>query len=712
MKRLFSVLLLILITQWVVAIPVKKSGWKVIRLASGVEVRAMFKGDEHLHYMEAEDGQKYVFDEQLQAYRPADFTTLARKAVAKRRRLAACRYEKTRGSLGEKHAGYEGNKKGLMILVDFEDTKFSETHTKELYQQITNKLGFVHQLGFRGSVRDYFLDQSRGKFDLTFDVVGPIRMKRNYAYYGANDREGYDIRPQEMIQEACEGADAEVDFRDYDWDHDGKVDALYVLYAGQGENSTEGQDSKRVWPHQAELSESNFDFNLDQVTIDSYACGPELSSRTQIEGIGTICHEFSHVLGLPDMYDTLHGEAYGMFSWDVMDQGSYNVGGFVPAGYTSYERTYLGWLNPIELTSDLIVTKMKPLSEQGEAYVIYNENNRNEYYLLENRRKTGWDAGLGGEGLLILHVDFDAKTWADNTVNSQKNHQRCTIFHADNSDAYLDMWGNYSASEIAGDAYPYQANDSLAANSKPAARLFNANRWGTYFMNKDVNEITRNEDGTISFRFKVVAASTKPNQTPSDGILFHETFDQCKGTGGNDGKFSGQVARSMNNFMTDMEGWNVPSGAAYGGDRCAKFGTSSKNGTVLSPEFDAHGNDTLIFVAAPFGKDDNTLDVYINDSLLGVFTLDRGKWTTIKVPFIGTGATTIQFVPDNRFFLDDVKVIGPTNKQETGIKQLEAKPNTRQPFKIYNLNGQFVGTKLDALPKGIYISNGKKILKF
>ena len=167
----------------------------------------------------------------------------------------------------------------------------------------------------------------------------------------------------------------------------------------------------------------------------------------------------------------------------------------------------------------------------------------------------------------------------------------------------------------------------------------------------------------------------------------------------------------MNDFMTDMEGWNVPSGAAYGGDRCAKFGTSSKNGTVLSPEFVAHGKDTLIFVAAPFGKDVNTLDVYINDSPLGVFTLERGKWTTIKVPFTGTGATTIQFIPYNRFFLDDVKVIGPTNKQETGIKQLEAKPNTRQPFKIYNLNGQFVGTKLDALPKGIYILDGKKILK-
>ena len=134
MKRLFSVLLFILMTQWIVAIPVKKSGWKVIRLASGVEVRAMFKGDEHLHYMEAEDGQKYVLDEQLQAYRPADFTTLARKAAAKRRRLAARRQAKTRVSLGEKHADYEGKRKGLMILVDFEDAKFN----RRVNQQVQN----------------------------------------------------------------------------------------------------------------------------------------------------------------------------------------------------------------------------------------------------------------------------------------------------------------------------------------------------------------------------------------------------------------------------------------------------------------------------------------------------------------------------------------------------------------------------------------------
>lgn len=249
MKRAFSVLLFIWMMQWGVAIPVKKCGWRVIRLASGVEVRAMLKGDEHLHYMETEDGKRYVFDEQLQAYRHADFTTLAGKAVEKTCRAAARRHAEKRVSFGQKHVDCEGKKKGLMILVDFDDAEFNAKHTKELYQQIANKQGFVHELGFKGSVRDYFLDQSRGKFDLTFDVAGPIRMKKGYAYYGANDREGYDVRPQEMIREACMGADAEVDFRDYDWDHDGVVDVLYVLYAGQGENSTEGQDSKRVWPH-------------------------------------------------------------------------------------------------------------------------------------------------------------------------------------------------------------------------------------------------------------------------------------------------------------------------------------------------------------------------------------------------------------------------------------------------------------------------------
>ena len=126
-----------------------------------------------------------------------------------------------------------------------------------------------------------------------------------------------------------------------------------------------------------------------------------------IEGIGTICHEFTHCLGLPDIYDTAYGGGYGMGYWDLMNSGSYNSNGYIPAGFTSYEKMYCGWSQPIELKNDTVITGMKPLSEGGESYIIYNDANRNEYYLLENRQKTGWDAGIPGNGLLVIHVDYD-----------------------------------------------------------------------------------------------------------------------------------------------------------------------------------------------------------------------------------------------------------------------------------------------------------------
>lgn len=711
MKRILCVLSFVVATLCVSAIPVKKSGWKTIRLDNGMEVKAMFKGDEYLHYMEAEDGKKYVYDERIDAFRQVDINAMATRAKQNRRMANSRRLARKRITLGGKHVPYKGAKKALLLLVEFTDEKFQDSHTNELYQQIANTRNFQHELGFKGSVRDYFYDQSGKSFDLTFDVVGPIQLKKEYGYYGANNADGYDLRPDEMVQEACMAANEKVNFNDYDWDGNGVVDALFVLYAGPGENSKDGKDSKRIWPHQSELSATNFSFKLDNVTIDSYACGPEMASPTEIDGIGTICHELSHVFGLPDMYDTSRNDNYGMLTWDIMDHGSYNGDGFVPAAYTSYERAYCGWLEPIELTRDMSVENMQPLSEGGNAYIIYNDDNKNEYYLLENRQKTGWDAELGGAGLLVLHVDFDATAWAENVVNVDVNHQRCTIFHADNSDEYLTRWGGFSTAEIAGDPYPYMGNDSLTPTSKPKAILYNKNKQGTYLMNKSVTGITQNADQTISFKFKVGnSSSTNVTEPLSDGILFHESFDQCAGTGGNDGVFSGRVASSKEGFVTDVAGWDIPSGAAYAGDKCAKFGSSRADVTVFSPSFDAQGTDTLVFVAAPFGNDGNTIDVYINDVLLDVFTLERGKWTTVRVPFTGNGPSVIQFVPDKRFFLDDVKVLGPV-KQTSGIAVVEPASARLQSGRIYNLNGQYVGNDIRVLPQGIYILDGKKILK-
>lgn len=710
MKRILLLLSVVVLFLNISAAPVKRTGWKSIRLTDGTTIKAVLQGDEFMHYMVDVKDRKYKFDDTSKAFIPIDYGKVKKHADAKRARAMLKRQTRTRAALGEYRKPYIGNKKVLMLLVQFTDMKFDTKHTIDLYQQIANEPQFMSQEGFKGSVHDYFFDQSRQQLNLTFDVKGPIQLAHNYAYYGKNDIYDNDVKPEEMVVEACRAVDSEINFSDYDWDGDGIVDAVYVLYAGQGENTTASYDPNTIWPHQGELSSINAQITLDGVTIDPYACGPELSSPTKIDGIGAICHELSHCFGLADMYDTVNNTNFGMSTWDLMDYGLYNGDSFVPAGYTSFERAYCGWMSPIELSKDTTITSMKSLCEGGDAYIYHNDHAPQEYYLLENRRKNGWDASLDGEGLLVLHVDFDQNAWTNNEVNSVATHQRCTIFHADNSDQWITMAGYMDVAGLAGDPYPYGNNDSLTTTSMPSASLYNINSVGTYHMNKGLTSIARHDDGTISFAFKHQIDATGPIPSGNeDGILFHESFDKCSGTGGNDGVFSGSVASSTTAFVPDSAGWSSPSNKMFGGDRCAKFGTSSYNGTVYSPPFNTTGKDTLVFVAAPFGTDGNTIDVYVNDKILGTYQLAYNSWTTVTIPFNGNGLSKIQFIPSKRFFLDDVKVFGPKILSDIQRVHLVIPNKLKQP--IYNLAGQLVGNDLKSLPKGLYIQGRNKVVK-
>ena len=210
--------------------------------------------------------------------------------------------------------------------------------------------------------------------------------------------------------------------------------------------------------------------------------------------IGTFCHEFSHCLGLPDFYDTGAGTNYGTGEWDILCNGPYNgpMGlGWVPAGYTAYERWFAGWLEPTVLERDSIISDLEPINEEGGAYLIYNDNHKDEYYILENRNQTRWDTYVPSSGLLIYHVDYDAKQWAGNTVNakdSYDDHERMAVFRA----------GLYPSF-----AYPSEDNDSLTDFSEPAAMLYHENVDGTQLMHKPITNITRDTaNGSISFRFE------------------------------------------------------------------------------------------------------------------------------------------------------------------------------------------------------------------
>ena len=504
MKQFLLTLSLTVMALAASAVPAKRGLTRTLTLADGTTVTAQLIGDEHGHYWLAPDGRAYQQLPNANFFAQVNPEAVTERANARRQRANARRSARLQQSqrVGE-YGNYTGSKKGLIILVNYTDVTFRPANTPDLFDRIANEENFKKDR-FVGSIHDYFYAQSEGVFDLTFDVVGPYTVSNTQAYYGGNDRQGNDLRPAEMVIEACQLADPDVNYPDYDWDGDGFVDQVYVIYAGNGE--ADSNVSNSIWPHEWDLASAAYygdgsgTQTLDGVRINTYACGGELNGSNAICGIGTMCHEFSHCLGFPDFYDTGNGRGRGMDMWDLMDVGSYNGNGYRPAGYTSYERWMAGWKTPIELDKEPVeVTAMKSLQEGGESYIIYNDGNHNEYFLLENRRKTEWDAGIPGNGLLILHVDYSQSAWYNNTVNNTASHQRMTWVAADNQ--YQTSGGYLTTNGMATDPYPYAANNSFGNLTSPAATLFNKNTDGSTLLNKIVYEITRNSDGTVSFLY-------------------------------------------------------------------------------------------------------------------------------------------------------------------------------------------------------------------
>lgn len=506
MGRFFGVFLLALMMVSAYAVPAKRGVTKVITLTDGTTVSARLVGDENGHYWLGADGKAYLAAGDAGTFREVDVAQVRNKAKVRRSQSNNRRAKRLAPRRVGATGAFVGEKKGLIILVNFKDTKFKNAHNNALYQRIANEENFKYDQ-FVGSVYDYFHAQSNGQFLLDFDVVGPVEVSQKQAYYGKNDSQGNDLYPATMVIEALKLIDGDVNYADYDWDGDGEVEQVYVIYAGMGESDSEDDDT--IWPHEYTLDSAHYygdgegPQRLDGVKIDTYACGSELNGSGTIAGIGTLCHEFSHCLGYPDFYDTDYSGGQGMGYWDLMDAGSYCGDGYQPAGYTSYERWVGGWITPTELTADTTVTDMKSLQEGGESFIIYNPGNRNEYFLLENRQKTGWDESLPGKGLLILHVDYNAKAWEGNTPNDDPSHQRMTWIPADNEYQYFtyERTKYYTEEGMATDTYPYGSNNSFSKSTTPAAKFYNKTTNGSYYLDAGVMDIQQNSDGTIGFSF-------------------------------------------------------------------------------------------------------------------------------------------------------------------------------------------------------------------
>lgn len=657
-KNLIVLLVLVMGSLYVEARPAFP-GKRTVTLSDGRQVVMTFRGDEHFSFFTDEEGHAYQRTEN-KGFKQISWEEVSEtwtSRMQKANEMRARRHARTR--VGDPVPYLKGKKKGLVILMQFYDYAFVTKNANAVFQDYFNKEGYT-DFGMTGSVSDYFKAQSYGQFELDFDVVGPYTSAHSMVYYGAHQGSAHDSRPYELIKEGCEMADEEVNFADYDWDGDGEVDQVFVVYAGYGENYDSTADNKfanTIWPHESHLAPLGINLKLDGVVINTYACNSELAGieGEVLDGIGGACHEFSHCLGLPDFYDT-SGNNYGMSYWDVMDLGCYNNDSRTPSGYTSYERMFAGWLEPTELNSLTHVENMKPLAESPEAYILYNEKNKNEYYLLENRQLTGYDAALYGHGLLVLHVDYDADVWHSNSVNVNASRQRLTIIPADNE-------LKNTLQSLANDPFPSTKGVRELTNySVPAATLYNANTDGRKLMSKPIDNITESDNGLISFyacrpeldipvlndgkavegqpSFTVSWSAVKDaagyelevsetgvaSDDPEEALVYVQDFESfvTKTSGIND------VSTKMEDY--GLSGWK--GSKIYTSPNKLRIGTSSVAGYVRTRTWEVpQSSEITIVMGSDLVKAGTTVEgvIYIKYGNVG------DQATTIEAPFTITG---------------------------------------------------------------------------
>ena len=772
MKRLYFLLSLLLCAQLAFAVPAANVTITHTQ-KDGTVLTLRLVGDEHMsYYVDVASGKAmqkgtdgdYAEIPQAVFKARAEHASLRRTEANKRRisRLPRMQQKLNRAD-GPAYVAsvtpMTGTKKGLVILVNFQDEKFrigangdDYSGTVEAFSNQFNQEGYSEN-GHIGSVKDYFSAQSYGKFTVDFDVVGPVTVSQGMAYYGApvtiGKRTEHDSYPADMVYEACQLAHAAgTDFSKYDWNGNGEVDQVFVIYAGY--NEARGASENTIWPHEWELhyaknaGQSHYDkFELDGKIINTYACASELSDTigVKIAGIGMACHEFSHCLGYPDLYDTdyaKNGLGSGLGWFDLMANGNYNgpdLNGAVPCGYSAYERWMAGWLTPTELDADAAtITGMVPIdspenggnvlsdnptlaSSPSRAYIIKNGSD-DDYYLLENRPKTGYYQYYGpftdeiiGCGLFITHVQYDEKAWYDNAVNADSCNQRLIFVPADGD---LDINNTYTW-----DFYPTKHVTSF-----------------TNVVNKEVTNITRS-DGLISFDYKG-GHSSAPGQP--------ELVINAQVTNGSDkvfntfGKASVRLTRSFNanayNTLVlpfDMTAEQIASTFGSSATVYDYKGTTTNDDESVTLNFQSSTTITANHPVFIYGAEnvDNKLieDVYFEDrypatwdenevfDFVGVYaisTVNAGNvYINSQNQLVTSADGTTKLQPTHAYFQKFVAYPVVVNSftidgEETGIVMMENGNANLYNGQACNLAGQQVSPK--AMKPGIYVIGGRKVV--
>ncbi len=498
------------------AVPAKR-GLRDIAQPDGTTVKAELFGDEYFHYFLSEDGLPLVQEQDGSmryvrldkdgklVYSTMQAENAPRRSAAGRAFTEGVDAEAVIDALYRRASG-EGRMKtvaqngmglftgnfprtgdipALVFLVEYKDVKFTHPNPAQYFGDMINKEGFS-EYGGTGSANEYFIQQSGGKFRPKFDVYGPVTLPEKRSYYGGNDLRGNDNAPEDMLVHAAQLLDDEVDFSKYDLDNDGKVDNVFIFYAGQGEASYGSAET--VWPHSWELSVAGKAFKLDGKTIDRYACTNEWE-QSRPDGVGTFIHEFSHVMGLPDLYHTINsGAAYTPGEWSVMDYGPYNNDGCTPPNYSVYERNAMGWLEPELLDGPSGIT-LEEIGSSNRGCIIQTEK-ETEFFLLENRQQTGWDAYIPGHGMLIWHIDFVQSVFDRNVVNNSQSHQYVDIVEAGG------VANSSNASTMASYSWPGTRNKTaFTSTTTPALKS-----WAGKAIDMPITDISESADGIISFK--------------------------------------------------------------------------------------------------------------------------------------------------------------------------------------------------------------------
>ena len=407
----------------------------------------------------------------------------------------------------ETKAGNVKTKHGLVILAQYSDVKFK--HSKSNFADLLNKNGYSYN-GAVGSAKQYFDDQFEGTVNFEFTVSDIVTLSNSMAYYGANDKDGYDKKPEDMVVEACQKLDGSIDFSIYDDDNDGIIDNVFIFFAGEDEANGASEDC--IWSHSWYVkSGAGKTVVLDGKTLDCYACTSELNYDKDLAGIGTFCHEYSHTFGLPDFYDTDYDDAGGWaaglwLSTSLMDGGNMNNNDNTPPYYNAIEREILGLAKPVVLENDGVYT-LSPI--QDNLVYRLDTDKDDEYYLFECRSNNGWDKHIGGNGMLIYHIDKTTRyltRWTeDNTVNAFQSHQCADLIEADSrTDAITESTYYTAFKNISGVFFPYNSVNSLTPTSNPGLKF-----WSGKEGEISINNIKR-DGSNVTFSVSGFSETTTP----------------------------------------------------------------------------------------------------------------------------------------------------------------------------------------------------------